>query len=107
MLINYTEYEKELLARIIRAEALSEGDLGMLMVGNVILNRTIASCFTFKDVRTITDAVYEKNQFSGISNSLFQTKPTKQELRLADKILKEGKLGTFIILSHSFLNIVP
>ena len=39
MLINYTENDIDLLARIMRAEALSEGDLGMLMVGNVVVNR--------------------------------------------------------------------
>ena len=38
MIIQYTAKEKELLARIMRAEALAEGDLGMLMVGNVVVN---------------------------------------------------------------------
>ena len=65
MLINYTTKELDLLARIMRAEALAEGNLGMLMVGNVVVNRAIANCLTFKDIRTITDAIYQKNQFSG------------------------------------------
>ena len=43
MIINYTTKELEQLARIIRAEALAEGDLGMLMVGNVVTNRAIAN----------------------------------------------------------------
>ena len=46
-IINYTTKEKELLARLMRAEALGEGDLGMLMVGNVIINRIIGDCLTF------------------------------------------------------------
>ena len=62
MLINYTTKELDLLARIMRAEALAEGNLGMLMVGNVVVNRAIANCLTFKDIRTITDAIYQKNQ---------------------------------------------
>ena len=41
--INYTEKELDLLARLMRAEAVGEGDLGMLMVGNVIVNRALAS----------------------------------------------------------------
>ena len=49
MLLKYTTKELDLLARLMRAEALGEGELGMLMVGNVIVNRTIADCLTFKN----------------------------------------------------------
>lgn len=76
-----------LLARIMRAEALSEGELGMLMVGNVIINRLIANCYTFKNLRTISDVIYQKNQFVGTSSSLFQSNPTSQEKELAKRIL--------------------
>ena len=54
MLISYTTKELDLLARIMRAEALNEGDLGMLMVGNVVVNRVVANCLTFKDVDSLT-----------------------------------------------------
>ena len=87
-IINYTTKEKELLARIMRAEALGDGNLAMLMVGHVIINRTIANCLTFKDIRTITDAVYQKNQFSGINSSLFVGNPNSKELELAGRILR-------------------
>lgn len=88
MIINYTNKELDLLARLMRSEALSEGELGMMMVGDVVINRVIASCYTFKDRRTITDVIYDKNQFLGINNSLFQGKPTKLEKRLAQNVLK-------------------
>lgn len=88
MLINYTTNELDLLARIMRAEALAEGNLGMLMVGNVVVNRAIANCLTFKDVRSITDAIYQKNQFSGTESSLFQASPTTLEKNLAERALK-------------------
>lgn len=88
MLTNYTTKELELLARIMRAEALAEGNLGMLMVGNVVVNRTIANCLTFKDVRSITDAIYQKNQFAGINGSLFQGSPTTLEKSLAERVLR-------------------
>ena len=61
MLVSYNTKEKDLLARIMRAEALNEGDLGMLMVGNVVVNRVVADCYTFKEVDSITDAIYQKN----------------------------------------------
>ena len=87
MIISYTAKEIELLARIMRAEALNEGELGMLMVGNVVVNRALADCLTFKNINTITEAIYQKNQFVGINSSLFQSSPTKKELELAKRIL--------------------
>lgn len=88
MLINYTSKELDLLARIMRAEALAEGDLGMLMVGNVVVNRAIANCLTFKNVRSITDAIYQPNQFSGTNSSLFQSTSTTKEKELAKRVLR-------------------
>lgn len=88
MLINYSKKELDLCARIMRAEALAEGDLGMLMVGNVVVNRAIANCLDFKDTRTITDVIYQKNQFSGTKSRLFQSSSTTREKDLARRVLK-------------------
>ena len=88
MIIKYSTKELELLARIMRSEALNEGNLGMLMVGNVVVNRTIADCLTFKNVRTITDAIYQKNQFSGTQTPLFNGSPTTTEKNLAKRVLR-------------------
>ena len=88
MIINYNSNDVDLLARIMRAEALNEGDLGMLMVGNVIINRAIANCLTFKNTRTISDVVYQKNQFVGTNSSLFQAAATTTEKRLAERVLR-------------------
>ncbi len=87
MLINYTQNDVDLLARIMRAEALSEGDLGMLMVGNVIINRVLANCLTFKNITSIYQAIYQKNQFTGVNSSLFQGAATTTEKQLAKRIL--------------------
>ncbi len=57
--INYTDQEVDLLARLMRAEAIGEGELGMLMVGNVIVNRALANCLDFQNIRSITDVVYQ------------------------------------------------
>ncbi len=87
MLVKYNSKELDLLARIMRAEALNEGNLGMLMVGNVVINRTIASCLTFKQIRTITDAIYQPNQFVGTTSSLFQSRSTTAEKNLAKRVI--------------------
>ena len=58
-IIKYSEKELDTLARLMRAEAVGEGELGMLMVGNVVVNRALANCLTFKNTRTINDAVFQ------------------------------------------------
>lgn len=88
MLISYTDKEVDLLARIMRAEALNEGDLGMLMVGNVVVNRVVANCYTFTNIDSLSDAIYQKNQFSGVDSSLFYGSATTMERRLAERVLR-------------------
>jgi len=89
MIINYTTKERDLLARLMRAEAIGEGNLGMLMVGNVGVNRAIANCLTFKDIRTISEMIYQTpGGFSGINSPLFFSNPTTQLQNLADRVLK-------------------
>ena len=89
MIINSTNKEKELLARIMRAEAIGEGDLGMLMVGNVVVNRALANCLTFKNTRTITEVLYQNpGGFSGVDSPLFFSNPTTIEQNLAERVLR-------------------
>ncbi len=90
MLIKYSNKELDLCARLMRAEALAEGDLAMLMVGNVIVNRAIANCLDFKNIRTITDVVYQKpGGFVGTNSSLFNSgSATTKEKDLAKRVLK-------------------
>ncbi len=87
-LISYTSKELDLLARLMRAEALNEGNLGMLMVGNVAINRVICNCIDFKNIRSITDMVYQSpGGFSSINSSLFNSSPTTNEKRLAKRVI--------------------
>ena len=58
-IVKYNTKERDLLARLMRAEAVGEGDLGMLMVGNVGINRVSSNCLTFKDIRTISEMIYQ------------------------------------------------
>lgn len=88
-IIKYTTKERDLLARLMRAEAVGEGDLGMLMVGNVGVNRVLADCLTFKNIRTITNMVYQDpGGFAGKDSPLFFSNPTTAQQRLADRVIK-------------------
>ncbi len=88
MLFNYTDKELDLLARLMRSEAIGEGNLGMLMVGNVVANRVLADCLTFKNVNNIYDVIYQANQFTGVSSSLFNASSTTLEKELAKRIVR-------------------
>lgn len=53
--ILYTEEDVKLLARLMRAD----GKLGMMMVGNVGVNRVRGDCVGFKDIRLIRRMVFQ------------------------------------------------
>ncbi len=90
-IINHTSAERDLLARLMRAEAVGEGELGMLMVGNVVINRGIANCLTFKNIRSISDVIFQSpGGFTGKDSPLFFSNPTTTERNLADLVI-EGK----------------
>ena len=50
--VQATQKDIELLARLMRAEAESDGNMGMLLVGNVCVNRVLANCHDFKNINT-------------------------------------------------------
>lgn len=89
MIVQYNSKELDLLARLMRAEAVGEGNLGMLMVGNVGVNRVLTSCYTFKNIKTITQMIYQSpGGFSGIYSPLFNSGSTIKERELAERNLK-------------------
>lgn len=81
--IQYNSNDVDLLARIMKAEALGEGEEGMLMVGNVIVNRVVANCDVFKNTRNISEVVYQKNAFAGVGEPLFNQPVNAKERELA------------------------
>ena len=88
-IIKTTSKERDLLARLMRAEATGEGNLGQLMVGNVVVNRGIANCLTFGNVNTISDVIYQSpGGFSGVNSPLFFSNPTTAEKNLADRVIR-------------------
>lgn len=87
--IAYTEKDVDILARLMRAEAVGEGELGMLMVGNVIVNRALVNCLDFKNVSTISQVAYQNpGGFSGVNSPLFQSAATEKEKELARRVLR-------------------
>jgi len=90
--IKYRDSDVELMARMMRAEAEGEGQQGMLYVGNVIVNRALADCLDFKDVRTINDVIFhiQGNNYSFEAvqkGNLFYQRARDVEKRLAKKTL--------------------
>lgn len=71
-----------------RAEAEGEGELGMLMVGNVGVNRVLADCLDFKDIRSIQRMVYQQpGGFEAVQKSYFYQRARDKEVRLARRAI--------------------
>lgn len=86
--VKANEKEVELLARLMRAEAEGEGELGMLMVGNVGVNRVLARCLDF-DLPSITDMVYQSpGGFEATQKGYFYQRAREKEIRLARKVIR-------------------
>ena len=80
----YTESDYNVLLRIVQAEAGGCDMKGKILVANVILNRVESD--EFPD--TITDVVYEKRQFSPVSNgSINRCKVEEETVEAVDRAL--------------------
>ena len=88
-MLKYTTKELDMMARLMRAEALSDGEMGMLMVGNVIVNRALATCDLFKNKRTISQIINQNpGGFVAVKSGLFQGSATTKEKNLAKRCLR-------------------
>ncbi|MDY0395624.1 cell wall hydrolase [Virgibacillus halophilus] len=85
--VKATNADIDLLARLLRAEAEGEGRLGMLLVGNVGINRVRADCSDFTDVRTIRQMVYQPHAFEATIHGYFYQRPREVERRLARRVV--------------------
>ncbi|MGN1400918.1 MAG: cell wall hydrolase [Bacillus sp. (in: firmicutes)] len=86
--IPYTEEDVKLLARLIRAEAEGEGDLGMLLVGNVGVNRVRVDCLDFKDIRTVSQMVFQNpGGFEATQKGYFYQPARESDMALARRVL--------------------
>ncbi len=87
--VNYTEEDVNLLARLMRAEAEGDGKLGMLMVGNTGVNRVISDCLDFRQLRSIRDMVYQSpGGFEATQKGYFYQRAREQDKALARRVIK-------------------
>lgn len=86
--VPYTESDIKILARLMRAEAEGEGDLGMLMVGNTGVNRVIEDCLDFKDIRNIYEMVFQSpGGFEATQKGYFYQRARERDKVLARRVI--------------------
>jgi N-acetylmuramoyl-L-alanine amidase len=81
--IKYNENDVKLLARLMRAEAEGEGNLGMLMVGNVGANRVRCNCLDFVVIETIEQMIFQRpGGFEAVQKGYFYQRARRDLLYL-------------------------
>ncbi|MFY4775373.1 cell wall hydrolase [Metabacillus sp. RGM 3146] len=81
--VKATAKDINLMARLLRAEGEGEGPLGMLLIGNVGVNRVRANCSDFKGIRTIPQMIFQEHAFEAVTHGYFYQRPREKERRLA------------------------
>lgn len=78
----------KLLARLMRAEAEGDGEQGMLLVGNVSVNRVLVDCLDFKDIRDINRMVFQNpGGYESTQKGYFYQRARQSEIRLAQRVI--------------------
>lgn len=87
--IRSTAEELRLLARLMRAEAEGDGELAMLLVGNVGVNRVRGDCLDFRQVDTIQKMVFQTpGGFEAVQKPYFYQRAREREIRLARRVVQ-------------------
>ncbi|MDM5157504.1 cell wall hydrolase [Bacillus sp. DX1.1] len=87
--IPHTEEHVKLLARLMRAEAEGEGKQGMLMVGNVGVNRVRGDCLDFKKIRNLQQMVFQSpGGFEATQKGYFYQRAREQDIALARRTIQ-------------------
>ncbi|TFB19207.1 cell wall hydrolase [Filobacillus milosensis] len=82
--IAYNEAQLRELARLMRAEAEGDGKLGMMLVGNVGVNRVLVECLDFSGIDTLSDMIYQSpGGFEATTQSYFYQRARPKDIRLA------------------------
>lgn len=86
--VKYNEAQLDMLARLMRAEAEGDGQLGMLLVGNVGVNRVLADCLDFRDIRNLEDMVFQRpGGFEATTKSYFYQRAREMDRKLARRVI--------------------
>ena len=90
--VAHNEKEVSLLARLMRAEAEGDGQLGMLMVGNVGINRVLANCLDFTNITSIQQMVFQSpGGFEATQYPYFYQAAREVDIRLAQRVIRGEK----------------
>lgn len=90
--VKHTEEDVKLLARLMRAEAEGDGRLGMLMVGNVGVNRVVGDCIDFEDIRNIREMVFQRpGGYEATMKGYFYQRAREKDIKLARQVIKGWK----------------
>lgn len=92
MVVKATDSDIALLARLLRAEGEGEGQQGMLMIGNVGINRIRANCSDFVGLRTIPQMIYQPHAFEATTKGYFYQRARESEKRLARRSVRGERL---------------
>lgn len=90
--IKHTDAELRLLARLMRAEAEGEGNLGMLMVGNVGVNRVRGNCLDFTNITSLQRMVFQSpGGFEATQKGYFYQRARDREIELARRVVRGNR----------------
>lgn len=87
--MNVSEGDKDLLARLVRAEALGEPYAGKVAVAEVVLNRVLSPSFP----DTVSGVIYESGQFSPVTNGSINKPADSDSIRAVEDALASTSLG--------------
>ncbi len=91
----YSPAEKDLLARLVNAEAKGESYEGKVAVATVVLNRVESERFP----DTVSEVINDKNQFSPVSNGSINQAATEESIDAVNEAIalqeEEGTEATF------------
>ena len=85
--IAYNEEDVK-LARLMRAEAEGEGQQGMLMVGNVGVNRVRGNCLDFKSIRNLRQWFIKTPAVLKQRKRIFYQRAREQDIALARRTIQ-------------------
>lgn len=97
--VTYSQDDLYWLAQIISAEAKGESEEGQIAVGNVILNRVASKNFP----NSIKEVIFQKGQFSPVSNGRLYDKPYDSAKESAKKVLQGQRvIGEDVLYFYSY-----
>lgn len=86
--VRSTAKNLDLLARLMRAEAKGEGNLRMLLVGNISMNRVRSACLDFKSIRSLKDIVFQsQGGIKATIKSYFFQRAREVDKKLAKRVI--------------------